>query len=85
MNSKTLKQYTTAAENGHADAQTFLGLIYDKGIEVPVDFKIAVKWYTLAPEQDVAIAQHSLGVMYYNGHGVRKDFTVAYMWLKLSK
>ena len=45
-----LREWTPLAEQGRADAQYNLGLIYDKGWGVPQDYKAAVKWYRLAAE-----------------------------------
>ena len=46
-----LKEWTPLAEQGDADAQTNLGVMYDNGQGVPQDDKTAVKWFTLAAEQ----------------------------------
>ena len=40
-----------AAEQGHADAQYNLGLMYDRGDGVPENDAEAVKWYRMAAEQ----------------------------------
>jgi hypothetical protein len=48
------------AEQGHADAQTLLGVMYLKGQGVPQDHKTAVKWLTLAAKQGNAGAQSVL-------------------------
>ena len=79
-----LQEWTPLAEQGDADAQYNLGLMYDKGDGVPQDYKTTVKWYTLAAEQGHAPAQTSLGLMYHNGYGVVKDFVRAYMWYNLA-
>ena len=65
-----MKWYTLAAEQGNADAQYNLGVMYDNGRGVPQDDKTAVKWYRLAAEQGDASAQSNLGVMYGTGQGV---------------
>ena len=36
-----------AAEQGNADAQDNLGVMYANGKGVPQDYKIAVKWFKL--------------------------------------
>ena len=53
------------AEDGDAEAQNDLGVMYGNGEGVPQDYKEAVKWYRLAAEQGVAAAQYNLGGMYY--------------------
>ena len=55
------------AEQGDAEAQISLGIMYDYGRGVPEDDTEAVKWYRKAAEQGVAKAQYNLGVMYTNG------------------
>ena len=61
-----MKWYRLAAEQGYADAQNNLGVMYRKGQGVPQDDKTAVKWYRLAAEQGNADAQYNLGLMYRN-------------------
>ena len=52
-----------AAEQGHADAQNYLGDRYWTGEGVPQDYAEAVHWYRLAAYQGVAEAQYFLGVL----------------------
>jgi TPR repeat protein len=70
------------AEQGHMDAQYYLGLIHDKGLGVPVDYDEAVKWYLKAAAQGAAYAQNNLGVMYAMGQGVPQDYQEAFKWYK---
>jgi len=67
------KQFRLAAEQGDADAQFFLGVMYATGEGVPENDAEAVKWYRLAAEQGDARAQFNLGVMYDNGKGVPEN------------
>ena len=75
-----LRAWTPLAEQGHAPAQTSLGVMYGKGQGVRQNHKTAVKWYRLAAEQGYIAAQASLGVMYGTGQGVRQDNLYAHMW-----
>ena len=75
-----MKWYRLAAEQGYADAQYSVGVLYDKGQGVPKNDKTAVKWYRLAAEQGNAYAQNNLGVMYEKGQGVIQDNVYAHMW-----
>jgi len=68
------------AEQGDAQAQYNLGVMYDKGQGVPQDYKEAVKWYRLSAEQGNASAQHNLALMYAKGQGVPQDYVLAHMW-----
>ena len=81
---EAVKWYRLAAEQGYAEAQTNLGVMYDKGKGVPQDDAEAVKWYRLAAGQGHAKAQVNLGVSYYYGEGVRKNFVLAYHWFNLA-
>ncbi len=79
-----LKWYRMAAEQGDADAQTDLGIMYDNGFGVPQDYAAALKWYRKAAEQGYADAQHCLGTMYLHGFGVTRDYVQAHMWFNLA-
>ena len=72
------------AEQGDADAQFNLALMYEDGLGVPQDYKEAVRLYRLSAEQGFAKAQYNLGVMYANGQGVPQDNVLAHMWFNLS-
>ena len=56
-----LREWEPLAEQGDADAQYNLGIMYDEGQGVQQDYKVAVKWYRLAAEQGEANAQYNLG------------------------
>ena len=72
------------AEQGFAEAQSVLGLMYSLGLGVPQDSKEAAKWYNRSAEQGFAHGQFSLGVMYYFAEGVPKDDVLSYKWFNLS-
>ncbi len=78
------KEWKALAEQGDAEAQTNLGLMYDNGQGVTQDDKEAVKWYRLAAEQGDADAQFNLGVMYENGQGVTQDDKESVKWYRLA-
>jgi TPR repeat protein len=73
-----------AAEQGNAEEQASLGVMYEFGIGVIQDYAEAVRWYHLAAEQGLAFAQGNLGIMYYNGKGVPQDYVMAHMWANLA-
>ena len=68
------------AEQGNADAQFNLGLMYYDGQGVRQDYAEALRWYRKAAEQGYAKAQYNLGLMYANGHGVHQDFHLSKEW-----
>ena len=78
------KLFLPLAEQGDADAQFNLGVMYDEGDGVPQDYKEAFKWYRLAAEQGDAFAQTYLGVMYAKGEGVPQDYALAHKWWNLA-
>ena len=57
----------TAAENGDAEAQYQLGLMYRRGLGVPKNDAQAAPWYHLAAEQGHAEARLELDALYYTG------------------
>ena len=74
----------SVAEQGFADAQYSLGVMYDNGRGVIQDYKEAVKWYRKAAEQGYANAQHNLGWMYEKGKGVTQNNVYAHMWFNIA-
>ncbi len=79
-----LSEWRPLAEQGNADAQYNLGLMYDKGYGVPQDYGQARQWYEKAAAQGKTNAQYNLGVLYHNGHGVPKNLVQAHKWFNLS-
>ena len=62
--------FRRAADQGHAQAQFNLGLMYDEGEGVAKDGQEAVVWYRRAADQGLAQAQYNLELMYYQDEGV---------------
>lgn len=76
------QKFHEAAEQGHADSQFNLALMYEQGIGVGKDEKEAVVWYGKSAAQGNAAAQFNLGVMYENGRGTNVDFANANQWYR---
>ena len=72
------------AEQGDADAQFNLGVMYANGEGVPQDEAEAVRWYRLSADQGNAFAQYDLGFRYAIGLGVPQDEAEAVRWYRLS-
>jgi hypothetical protein len=72
------------AEQGDADAQFNLGLMYETGDGVARDYAEAIKWYRLAARQGISKAQNNLGVMYELGSGVLQNNVTAHMWYNIA-
>ena len=75
-----LAWYQSAAAQGHARAQSALGLCYEGKRGVKFDREKAMEWYLKAAEQGNAFAQCRLGNIYYGGNGVEKDYNKAAKW-----
>lgn len=78
----TYVQAEEAAEQGNADAQTFLGIMYQKGIGVAEDVTEAAKWYREAADQGDSKAASMLGIMYVDGLGVPQNEEEALTWFR---
>lgn len=74
---KAYQLFLIEAEQGSADAQTNIGLLYGDGLGVPQNDREAVKWYRMAAEQGEKRAQYYLGNMFAEGLGVPQDFKEA--------
>jgi uncharacterized protein len=58
------REVRLAADQGQANAQFNLGVIYQRNDGVAQDFSEAMKWFRLAAGQGYAPAQYNLGVMH---------------------
>jgi TPR repeat protein len=79
---QSFQLYQPKANQGDADAQFNLALLYNRGVGTPQDTKQAVYWYTKAAEQGRVNAQYNLGSLYqFDGSGgVPQDFKQAVYW-----
>src|ERR1700734_2433937 len=75
-----LQEWQPLAEQGDANSQYNLGLLYARGEGVPQDYQKAIVWYQKAAEQGVPAAEYNLGVMYANGQGVTANPQEASKW-----
>src|SRR6185295_19964721 len=62
-----LRELRPAAENGHAEAQMLLGMMYSRGRGVQRNDAEAVKWILRSAEQGNLTAQTMLGMRYASG------------------
>jgi len=75
-----LPKLDKAAASGHLASQHLLGIFYEEGYGVALNYAKAVEWYTKAAQKGYALAQNNLGNMFLNGLGVAKDYQAAFMW-----
>ena len=79
-----LKHWRPLAEQGHAKAQYFLGLMHANGQGVTRDYAEAVRWYRMAAKQGNRAAQFWLGSVYHHGQGVAKNDKEAVRWWRMA-
>src|SRR5689334_3507377 len=77
-----IKEFKPLANSGDAEAQFYLGAMYDTGLEVPKSDQEAIAWYRKAAVQRNAKAQYNLGVIYERGLGVPQDYRAAVSWYR---
>ncbi len=75
-----LSLWRPLAEQGVANAQNNLGILYRNGEGLLQDFDEARRWLQLAAAQGHARAQFSLGMMYDFGQGVAQNPQQALIW-----
>ena len=72
-----LKIWLPVAQSGDAEAQTYVGEIYEKGLGLKPDYQAASIWYEKAAKQKFSRAQINLGNLYEKGLGVAQDKAMA--------
>ncbi len=75
---ETFELYKKAANQGQAEAQFNLGLMYYHG----ENYNVAFKWFKKAANQGHVDAQFNVGLMCYDGKGIHKNYTKAFEWFK---
>ena len=79
-----MRLWRPLAEQGYANAEYHVGLMYEMGEGVPQDATEAALWYRDAAAQSHPMAQNNLGLMYQEGRGVAQDDAEAINWFRLS-
>jgi TPR repeat protein len=77
-----LRLYRQAAQAGFAPAQNNLAIMYEQGLGVAPDLKLAIRWYQRAADLGEANAQHHLGKMLLDGRGMDKDIDQGIQWIE---
>ncbi|MFN5353031.1 MAG: tetratricopeptide repeat protein [Burkholderiaceae bacterium] len=72
--------FQQAAEQGHADAQYYLGLIYQYGRGIKEDYDKAIALYKKAAEQGHVKAQFELASIYEDDDGIEDHMGQAVKW-----
>ncbi len=79
-----VKWFRKAAVQGHAEAQSQLGVCLTEGCGVAKGAGEGVRWFRRAAEQGNVGAQDDLGFCYSEGKGVPKDYVEAHKWFNLA-
>ena len=79
-----ISEWQPLADEGNAEGQFGMGLIYGNGFGADLNDDLALKWYGAAAEQGHADAQCNLAVMHANGWGVPQSDKAAFDWYSLA-
>ena len=79
-----LSEWEPIAEEGQAEAQFMLGMMYRNGRGVPQNSKTAAKWWILAAQQGHVKALYNLGQTYFLGISAPKNYKIALYWFTLA-
>ena len=77
-----LRYWMPLADQGDANAQLNVGLMYDTGRGVTENPARAVNWYRQSAEHGLAAAQYNLALMYASGRGIEQDDGQTRFWLE---
>jgi len=84
-----LKGFQPLAASGNAEAQFYVGLMYDNGEGVPQDYRQvvthvqqALTWYRKSAEQGFAPAQTNLGILLETGGQLERNYKEAASWYR---
>lgn len=77
-----LNAWLPQAQAGDAQAQNYVGEIYEQGLGLAPDYMTAAQWYRKAAEQGLSEAAINLGYLYETGLGLEKDLSQALNWYR---
>lgn len=77
---KAVQWFSESAENGDANGQYNLGMLYLNGTGLSQDDVQAAIWFRKAADQGSADSQFKLGLMYGEGRGLQQDYDQATKW-----
>jgi hypothetical protein len=75
-----IKHFDLLANHGSANAQFYIGKMYEQGISFKKNDYWAHHWINKAAQLGLPDAQYTLGYFYRNGVGVVKDSTQTVKW-----
>ncbi|MBI3560267.1 MAG: sel1 repeat family protein [Gammaproteobacteria bacterium] len=77
------KLWLPLAQQGNAEAQYNLALLFKNGLGIPKDERKALEWFHQAAHQGMTDAMYNIGVMYYEGKGAYRSDKSAIEWWQL--
>jgi TPR repeat protein len=75
---EAMRWYREAADQGNAQAQSNIGVLYENGLGVAQDDVEAGRWYGKAADQGNASSQNNVGRLFEKGH----DYAKAMRWYR---
>ena len=79
-----LKVWLPAAEEGDAEAQVYVGEIFEKGLGTEPNYQAAALWYDKAAKQGNKRGLFNIGTLYEQGLGVPQDKLKALNYYRLA-
>ncbi|MGE6740514.1 tetratricopeptide repeat protein [Allorhizobium pseudoryzae] len=70
---RAMELYKTAASQGYVLAETGIGYLYDNGLGVPQDYKLAYAHYSKAADAGIGLGYNNIASLTKEGLGVEKD------------
>ena len=80
--SRAMQLLSPFAEQGDAEAQHRVAIMYQNGLGVVQNGERAYRWMKAAAEQGHALAEHGLGFMYLEGECVDRNGAEAAKWFR---
>jgi hypothetical protein len=77
-----LRVWLPLAQDGDVVAQTYVGEVFEKGLGIAPDYRLAAAWYEKAAAKGHTRAQINLGHLYERGLGVDRNPVMALDWYR---
>ena len=81
---RAMQLLSPLSEQGNAEAQYRVAIMYQNGLGVVRNEVLAFKWMKAAAEQENSLAQHGLGFMYMEGDCIDQNGDKAMYWFTLA-
>jgi len=78
----SMAEVRAAAKDDDPQAQCTMGVCYQTGQGLTLDYVAAVRWFKMAADQNDPVAQCYLGFCYLSGQGVPQEIGQAAKWFR---